>query len=138
MAMPRIWQGLVITSERASLFDEVERLYPYSQLAKSAMIRSAEVSYLGQEYNSARLSAERFLDFFPSDEKAPFAQYIVALSYYDQISDVGRDQGDTIRARQALTELIERYPNTEYARDASLKRDLTIDKLAGKDMENGR
>lgn len=122
----------------ATLFNDVERLYPYSQLAKSAMIRSAEVSYLGQEYTSARLSAERFLDFFPSDEKAPFAQYIIALSYYDQISDVGRDQGDTIRARQALTELIERYPNTDYARDAQLKRDLTIDNLAGKEMEIGR
>jgi outer membrane protein assembly factor BamD len=122
----------------AALFDDVERLYPYSQLAKSAMIRSAEVSYLGQEYTSARLSAERFLDFFPSDEKAPFAQYIIGLSYYDQISDVGRDQGDTLRARQALTELIERYPNTDFARDALLKRDLTVDNLAGKEMEIGR
>ena len=122
----------------AEMFNDVERLYPYSQLAKSAMIRSAEVSYLGQEYTSARLSAERFLDFFPSDEQAPFAQYIIALSYYDQISDVGRDQGDTIRARQALTELIERYPGTEYARDAVLKRDLTVDNIAGKEMEIGR
>lgn len=130
--------GLGDYKRAAELFDDVERLYPYSQLAKSAMIRSAEVSYLAQEYTSARLSAERFLDFFPSDEKAPFAQYIVALSYYDQISDVGRDQGDTIRARQALTELMERYPNTDYARDASLKRDLTIDNLAGKEMEIGR
>ncbi|MGB0412639.1 MAG: outer membrane protein assembly factor BamD [Pikeienuella sp.] len=122
----------------ASLYDDVERLYPYSQLAKTAMIRSAEASYQAQEYTSARLSAERFLDFFPSDEQAPFAQYLIALSYYDQISDVGRDQGDTIRARQALTELIERYPNTDFARDASLKRDLTVDNIAGKEMEIGR
>lgn len=130
--------GLGDYKRAAELFDDVERLYPYSQLAKSAMIRSAEVSYLGQEYTSARLSAERFLDFFPSDDKAPFAQYIIALSYYDQISDVGRDQGDTIRARQALTELIERYPNTDYAREAALKRDLTVDNIAGKEMEIGR
>lgn len=122
----------------AELYDDVERLYPYSQLAKSAMIRSAEASYKAQEYTSARLSAERFLDFFPSDEQAPFAQYLIALSYYDQISDVGRDQGDTIRARQALTELIERYPNTDFARDAELKRDLTVDNIAGKEMEIGR
>ena len=122
----------------AELYDDVERLYPYSQLAKTAMIRSAEASYKAQEYTSARLSAERFLDFFPSDEQAPFAQYLIALSYYDQISDVGRDQGDTIRARQALTELIERYPNTDFARDAELKRDLTVDNIAGKEMEIGR
>lgn len=119
-------------------FDEVERLYPYSQLAKTAMIRSAESYYRGLRYDEARLAAQRYLDFYPSDEDAAYAQYIVALTYYDQISDVGRDQGDTIRARQALREVIERYPNSEYARDAALKRDLTLDNLAGKEMQIGR
>ncbi|MGB0505978.1 MAG: outer membrane protein assembly factor BamD [Pikeienuella sp.] len=122
----------------AELYNDVERLYPYSQLAKSAMIKAAHASYNAEEHTDARLAAERFLDFYPSDEQAPYAQYLVALSYYDQISDVGRDQGDTIKARQALNELIRRYPNTEYARDAELKRDLTLDNLAGKEMEIGR
>ncbi|MEL7462743.1 MAG: outer membrane protein assembly factor BamD [Pseudomonadota bacterium] len=122
----------------AEKYDEVERLYPFSQLAKSSMIASAENYYRGREYDRARFSAQRFLDFFPSDPDAAYAQYIIALTYYDQISDVGRDQGDTIRARQALSEVIERYPNSEFARDAKLKRDLTLDNLAGKEMEIGR
>ncbi|WP_340109504.1 outer membrane protein assembly factor BamD [Pikeienuella sp. HZG-20] len=119
-------------------YDEVERLYPYSNLAKTAMIRSAESYYRGRKYDEARLAAQRYLDFFPSDADAAYAQYIVALSYYDQISDVERDQGDTIRANQALREVIERYPDSRYARDAALKRDLTLDNLAGKEMQIGR
>ncbi|MFV0475690.1 MAG: outer membrane protein assembly factor BamD [Pikeienuella sp.] len=119
-------------------YDEVERLYPYSSLAKTAMIRSAESYYRAGRYDEARLAAQRYLDFFPSDADAAFAQYIVALSYYDQISDVERDQGDTIRARQALREVMERYPDSEFARDAALKRDLTLDNLAGKEMQIGR
>lgn len=125
-------------TEAAEGFDDVERLYPYSTLAKTAMIRSAESYYRGQKYDEARLAAQRYLEFYPSDQDAAYAQYIVALSYYDQISDVGRDQGDTIRARQALREVLERYPNSPYARDARLKRDLTLDNLAGKEMQIGR
>ena len=122
----------------AEKFDEVERLYPYSALAKQAIIRAAESYYLGGDYDRARLGAQRYLDFFPSDADAAYAQYIAALTHYDQIADVGRDQGDTIRARQSLRELTERYPNSEYARDAKLKLDLTLDNLAGKEMEIGR
>ena len=122
----------------AETYDEVERLYPYSQLAKVAMIRAADSYYRGEEYVSARAAAQRYLDFFPSDDDAAYAQYIVALSFYDQISDVGRDQGDTVRALQSLNEVIERYPNSEFARSAKLKRDLTFDNLAGKEMEIGR
>jgi len=122
----------------AETYDEVERLYPYSQLAKSAMIRSADSYYRAREYASARSAAQRYLYFFPSDNDAAYAQYIVALSFYDQISDVGRDQGDTVRALQSLNEVIERYPNSDFARSAKLKRDLTFDNLAGKEMEIGR
>lgn len=124
--------------EAAKGYDEVERLYPYSSLAKTAMIRSAESYYRGGKFDEARLAAQRYLDFFPSDSDAAYAQYIVALSYYDQISDVGRDQGDTVRASRALREVMERYPDSPYARDASLKRDLTLDNLAGKEMQIGR
>lgn len=119
-------------------FDDVERLYPYSSLAKTAMILSAESYYRAGKYEEARLAAQRYLEFFPSDSDAAYAQYIIGLSYYDQISDVGRDQGDTLQAAQALREVVERYPNSEYARDARLKYDLTQDNLAGKEMQIGR
>lgn len=122
----------------AFLFDEVERLYPYSEVAKQAMLMSAVSSYEAREYDKAILSAERFIGFYPSDEQTDYARYIVAQSYYEQIVDVGRDQGMTIQAKQALDELIARHPDSPYAKDAQLKRDTTIDQIAGKEMTVGR
>ncbi|MEL6317285.1 MAG: outer membrane protein assembly factor BamD, partial [Pseudomonadota bacterium] len=122
----------------AELFDEVERLYPTSRWAKRAIIMSAYASYEYGDYDKAALTAQRFLEFYPSDKDAPYAQYLIALSHYDQITDVGRDQARTQLALQSLRELINRYPNSEYAREAKLKLDLTLDHLAGKEMEVGR
>ncbi len=122
----------------AFLFDEVERLFPYSNVAKDAMLMSAVASYQAQEYDKAVLSAERFIGFYPSDDQTDYARHIVAQSYYEQIVDVGRDQGTTIQAKQALDELIARHPDSKYAKDAVIKRDLTIDQIAGKEMAVGR
>ncbi len=122
----------------AFLFDEVERLYPYSDVAKDAMLMSAVASYEAQEYDKAVLAAERFVGFYPSDDQTAYARHIIAQSYYEQIVDVGRDQGMTIQAKQALDELIARHPESKYARDASIKRDLTVDQIAGKEMAVGR
>ena len=125
-------------AQAASTFDEIERLYPFSQFAKRAIIMSAFASYQGGDYVSARAAARRYVSLYPSDEDAAYAQYIVALTYYDNISDVGRDQNATKRALQELTEVVRRYPESDYARDAELKVDLTRDHLAGKEMEVGR
>lgn len=122
----------------AEIYDDIERLHPYSPLAKTAMLRSAQASYLARDYATARLAAERFLSFFPADPDAAQAQYIIALTHYDMIVDVGRDQRETRLALSALREVINRYPGTEFARDAQLKFDLTMDHLAGKEMEIGR
>jgi len=120
------------------LFDEVERLYPFSEWAKRAMIMSAFAYYDAQRYELARSSATRYLDFFPADDDAAYAQYLVALTYYDQIADVSRDQSLTFDALQALREVIERYPDSDYEKSASLKFDLALEHLAGKEMEIGR
>ncbi len=122
----------------ADLFGEVERLYPYSELARRALVMQAYSLHSERDYEAARGAAERFLSNYPADEDAPWAQYIVALSYYDQIDDVGRDQGLTFRALQALRETVERYPDSEHARSAALKFDLAFDHLAAKEMEVGR
>ncbi len=122
----------------AFLFDEVERLYPYSDVAKDAMLMSAVASYEAQEYDKAVLAAERFIGFYPSDDQTDYARYIVAQSYYEQIVDVGRDQGMTLQAKQALDELIARHPDSQYVKDAELKRDTTLDQIAGKEMTVGR
>ncbi len=124
--------------EAAVLFGEVERLYPYSEWAQRALIMQAFAYHRDRDYDASRGAAQRFLDFYPGAEDEAYAAYLLALSYYDQIDDVGRDQGLTFQALQALREVIERYPDTEYARSAILKFDLAFNHLAAKEMEIGR
>ena len=124
--------------EAARYFGEVERLYPYSEWAKRALVMQAFAYHRDRDYEAARGSAQRFLDTYPADEDAPYAQYLLAISYYDQIEDVGRDQGLTFQALQALRDVIEKYPDSDYARSAILKFDLAFDHLAAKEMEVGR
>ena len=119
-------------------FQEVERLYPYTEYAKRALIMQAFTHHKAKEYPEARDAAQRFLDFYPGDEDAPYALYLMALSYYDQIDDVGRDQGITFQALIGMRDVIETYPDSEYARSAMLKFDLAFDQLAAKEMEVGR
>ncbi len=122
----------------AALFDEVERQHPYSPWARRAQLMSAFSYYTAKDYNKAIASAQRFLSIHPGNKDAPYAYYLIALSYYEQISDVNRDQGITLQARSALTEVVRRFPQSEYASDARLKLDLVNDHLAGKEMEVGR
>ena len=124
--------------DAAFYFSEVERLYPYSDWAKRALIMQAYAYHQHKDYENSRAAAQRYIDFYPTDEDAAYAQYLLALSYYDQIEEVGRDQGLTFQALQALRTVIERYPDSEYARSAILKFDLAFDHLAAKEMEVGR
>jgi len=124
--------------EAAFYFAEIERLYPYSEWAKRALIMQAFSYHQDQDYPNSRSAAQRYIDFFPDDDDASYASYLLALSYYDQIDEVGRDQGLTFQALQALRRVIEDYPDSEYARSSVLKFDLAFDHLAGKEMEVGR
>jgi len=99
---------------------------------------SAFSYYVGRDYNKAIASAQRFLSIHPGNKDAPYAYYLIGLSYYEQISDVERDQKVTQQARTALTEVTRRFPSSEYAADARLKLDLVEDHLAGKEMQIGR
>ncbi len=122
----------------AALFDEVERQHPYSPWARRAQLMSAFTYYANRDYNESIQAATRFLSIHPGNKDAPYAYYLIALSYYEQISDVERDQAITRQALQALNEVQRRYPRTDYAADARLKIDLVNDHLAGKEMEIGR
>jgi outer membrane protein assembly factor BamD len=122
----------------AKLFDEVERQHPYSVWARRAQVMSAFNYYLAQKYTEAISSAQRFLTIHPGNAEAPYAHYLIAMSYYQQIADVTRDQAITQQASDAFGELIRRYPQSRYAADARLKLDLINDHLAGKEMEVGR
>lgn len=124
--------------DAAELFGEIERLYPYSEWAKRALIMQAFSYHTAHDYDNSRAAAQRYIDFYPADEDAAYAQYLLALSYYDQIDEVGRDQGLTYQALQSLREVIEVYPDSEYAKSAMMKFDLAFDHLAAKEMEIGR
>ena len=126
------------TLQAAALFDEVERQHPYSPWARRAQLMSAFSYYIARDYNKAIQNAQRFLSIHPGNKDAPYAYYLIALSYYEQISDVNRDQKITEQAQTALREVNRRFPQTEYAADARLKLDLVADHLAGKEMEIGR
>ncbi len=122
----------------AALFDEVERQHPYSPWARRAQLMSAFCYYAAKDYTESIQSAQRFLAIHPGNKDAPYAYYLIAIDYYEQITDVTRDQKITQQALASLGELTRRYPNTRYASDARLKIDLVNDHLAGKEMEIGR
>ena len=124
--------------EATKFYEEVERQHPYSEWSIRAQLMAAYSSYLGQSYEEAVTALDRYIQLHPGAPDVDYAYYLKALSFYEQISDVRRDQEMTMNAVRALNALISRFPNSEYARDATLKRDLTMDHLAGKEMEIGR
>ncbi len=125
-------------SEAAELFNEVERQYPYSQLATQAQLKAAFSLYETEKYDEAILALDRFIELHPGNSDVDYAYYLRAMSYYNQIADVSRDQSLTKNALDAFNTLINRFPGSKYTRDATLKRDLALDHLAGKEMEIGR
>ena len=122
----------------AKLFDEVERQHPYSVWARRAQLMSSFSYYMAQKYPDAISSSQRFLTIHPGNKDAAYANYLIAMSYYQQIEDVTRDQKITQSASDSFNELVRRYPQSRYANDARLKLDLINDHLAGKEMEVGR
>ncbi|MEL3891329.1 outer membrane protein assembly factor BamD [Ferrovibrio sp. MS7] len=126
------WEGA------AKTFDEVERQHPYSTWATKAQIMAAYSWYQRNSYDDAIAAADRFLQLHPGHKDSAYAYYLKAISYYEQIADVARDQGTTQKALDALNDVVQRFPTSEYARDARLKIDLTRDHLAGKEMTIGR
>ena len=135
-AMDNVESGWYVTA--ADLFDEVERQHPYSTWATKAQLMAAYSQYLRDSYDEAIIALDRFIELHPGHPDVAYAQYLKALSYYEQISDVGRDQKMTQLALVSLRNVVKRYPDTTYARDARIKLDLTQDHLAGKEMEIGR
>lgn len=125
-------------NDAAKLFDEVERQHPYSAWATKAQLMAAYSYYQDNNYDDAIISLDRFIQLHPSNRDVAYAYYLKGLSYYEQISDVTRDQKMTQLALQTMRELIARFPKSKYAKDAKLKIDLTYDHLAGKQMDIGR
>jgi outer membrane protein assembly factor BamD len=127
-----VWQGA------AAQFDEVERQHPYSVWAQRSMLMAAYARYKAKDYDKSIASAQEYISLHPGGDGAPYAYYLVAVCQFDQIIDVGREQARSELALAALHEVTERFPDTPYARDATLKTDMVRDQLAGKEMEIGR
>ena len=119
-------------------FNSVEQNYPYSSWAVNAQLMSAYSQYLQNKYTDSIGTLDRFIQLHPAHRDIAYAYYLRALCYYEQIADIQRDQRGTEQAMNALREVVTRFPETNYARDASLKIDLCFDHLAGKEMEIGR
>ncbi len=122
----------------AKKFDEVERIHPYSEWARKSLIMSAYTNYESEQYTDSITSAKRYVTLYPGTEDAAYAQYLIAESYYKQIVDVGRDQARAEKASVAYREVIEKYPESEYAVQAREKLEIARDQLAGKEMDVGR
>ena len=120
------------------LFNEVERQHPYSEWARKAMVMTAYAHYKRHDYDEAISAAQRYISLHPGGTEAAYAYYLVAISQFEQITDVGRDQGMTEQAKASLQDVLRRFPESEYARDAQVKLDMVDDQLAGKEMEVGR
>ncbi|MGE0044688.1 MAG: outer membrane protein assembly factor BamD [Hyphomonadaceae bacterium] len=125
-------------SDAATAFEEVERQHPYSSWARRAILMNAYAKYRARDYDDAVSAAQRFIALHPGNESAPYAYYLIAICHFERILDVGRDQATTQAALNALQEVVRRFPESDYARDARLKIDMTYDQLAGKEMEIGR
>jgi outer membrane protein assembly factor BamD len=125
-------------SSAGDQFNAVEQNYPYSTWAVNASLMQGYSQYLQNKYTDAISSLDRFIQLHPSHRDIAYAYYLRALCYYEQISDIQRDQKGTEQAMNALREVLNRFPDTAYARDARLKIDLCFDHLAGKEMEIGR
>lgn len=119
-------------------FAEVERQHPYSKWATKAILMQAFSAYQRNGYDDAVNAARRFTTLHPGHKDTPYAYYLIALSEYERITDVRRDQRQTEKAVEALEEIARRYPDTAYAADAREKAKLGYDRLAAKEMEVGR
>jgi outer membrane protein assembly factor BamD len=125
-------------SEAVNYFREVERQHPYSEWARRSILMTAYAHYQANDYSEAIADADQFISLYPGNPTTPYAYYLKAICYFEQIVDVGRDQASTAAAGEALREVAKRYPYSEYAADARLKVDMVQDQLAGKEMTIGR
>jgi len=124
--------------QAANSFGQVESQHPYSIWATKAQLMAVFAQYEAGNYDEAIIAADRFIQLHPGNRDVAYAYYLKAISYYAQIVDVQRDQKTTELALKALDDVVRRFPDTKYARDAKLKLDFTRDHLAGKEMEIGR
>ena len=125
-------------NEATQYFEEVQRQHPYSEWSRRAIVMTIYANYQDGKYLEASTASDQFIHLYPGSELTPYAYYMKAICAFEQIVDVGRDQASTLSAQAMLTDVVKRYPDSEYAKDARVKLDMVEDQLAGKEMEIGR
>ena len=124
--------------EASKKFDAIDRQHPYSEYGRKALVMGAFADYRQGKYEEAINAGKRYVQLYPTDPDAAYAQYIVGLSYFRQIRDVTQDQKESRRAIEAMEEVVQRWPDSEYVEDAKTKIRFARDQLAGKEMQVGR
>ena len=124
--------------EASRKLEAIDKQHPYSEFARKAMVLNAFANYRMGRYSESVNFSQRYISLYPNSEDTAYAYYLIGLSNYKRIPQVTRDQGPTKRAIEAFSEVIERYPESEYVPDSEEKRRFALDQLAGKDMQIGR
>ncbi|QPC88194.1 outer membrane protein assembly factor BamD [Mesorhizobium sp. NBSH29] len=124
--------------EASKKFKSIDRQHPYSEYGRKALVMGAFADYRQGNYDDAINAGKRYVQLYPTDSDAAYAQYIVGLSYFRQIRDVTQDQKESRRAIEAMQEVVERWPDSSYVEDAKAKIRFARDQLAGKEMQIGR
>ncbi|MES2905864.1 MAG: outer membrane protein assembly factor BamD [Pseudomonadota bacterium] len=122
----------------AKKYEEIEKYHPYSELAKKGRLQTAYCYFRADDFESAATAAERFVTLHPGSEDIPYAKFILGSAYYELIPDVTRDQSRTQKALNVFQEILQQYPNSEYAAQAEQRINMARDQLAGKEMDVGR
>jgi outer membrane protein assembly factor BamD len=125
-------------SEAARKFDAVDAQHPFSEWSRKSLVMSTFTKYRLGRYTDAVATGNRYLNLYPKSEDAAYAQYLVGLSYWKQISSVTQDQKNSVKTIEAMQRVVNDFPDSEYVDDAQAKIRFARDQLAGKEMQVGR
>ncbi len=124
--------------EAIAKFEAIDRQHPYSEFARRALLMNTFANYRSGNFTEAVSAGERYISLYPTSEDAAYAQYLVGLSHFRQIRDVTQDQRSSRQTIEAMEQVVQRWPDSEYVPDAEAKIRFAQDQLAGKEMQVGR
>ena len=119
-------------------FKEAESLLPHSKWAAKASLMASYADYSRNAFSNSIFGLERHIKNYPADENIPYAHYLIAICYYEQILDEKKDLQPLEQAKEKFEFIVLNYPDTDYATDGRFKLDLIIDQLAAKEMSIAR
>ena len=121
----------------AKKFNEAELLFPQSEWAPKSALMAAYSYYAYNYYGDSIYELEQFIKKYPKDERISYANFLLAMCYYQSIVDETKDLEPLLKARDKFIYVVENYPNTDFAMDAKFKLDLIREILASKEMYLG-